>query len=50
LIERSRRPIGISLEGSDETKSLKPAFEPSYAKLSNFFSSSIKKPGMRWIF
>lgn len=50
LIDRSRRPIGIEVAGSDDTNSLKLGFDPSIAKPSSFFSRSIKNFGMRWIF
>jgi len=47
LIHFSRRPIGISLEGSEDKKSLKPGDDPSAANSSSFFSRSKRNNGIK---
>jgi hypothetical protein len=47
LIDLSRRPIGIEFAGSEDTNNLKLGFDPSAAKPSSFFSSSIKNLGIK---
>jgi len=47
LMDLSSKPIGIESAGSEETKSRKVAFEPSVANPSSFFSSSMRKTGIK---
>merc|ERR1719198_65578 len=45
LMARASRPTGMPLLGSDDTKSRKRECEPSSAKVSSFFSSSMSHRG-----
>lgn len=52
LIDRSKIPIGIPVDGSDDKSSLKLIWDPpvSPENESNIFYSSISHLGIRWIF